>query len=101
VSDVDLAADKAAARRALAADVDGWRGKFPDVPVEHALRHGGAAAVLIEMSRDALLVVTGARGHGGFAGLRLGSVSQQVLHHATCPVLVVRSPDPDDGCDSF
>jgi nucleotide-binding universal stress UspA family protein len=101
VSDVDLAADKAAARRALAADVDGWRGKFPDVPVEQALRHGGAAAVLTEMSRDALLVVTGARGHGGFAGLRLGSVSQQVLHHAACPVLVVRTPDPDDGCDSF
>lgn len=48
------------------------------------------AKTLIEMSSEADLVVVGSRGQGGFRGLLVGSVSQQVLHHAQCPVLVVR-----------
>jgi nucleotide-binding universal stress UspA family protein len=50
---------------------------------------GGAAALLLDASRDALMVVVGSRGHGGFVGLLLGSVSSRVAEHATCPVLVV------------
>lgn len=51
---------------------------------------GHAAKVLIDKSNDADLVVIGSRGHGGFRGMLLGSVSLQVVHHSQCPVVVVR-----------
>ena len=54
-----------------------------------AVREGGAAQVLLDQSEDAMLLVVGSRGHGGFAGLRLGSVSTAVSAHAACPVLVI------------
>jgi nucleotide-binding universal stress UspA family protein len=52
-------------------------------------RHPSEA--LLRASNDADLLVVGSRGLGGFGGLLLGSISQQCVQHATCPVLVVRS----------
>jgi nucleotide-binding universal stress UspA family protein len=61
-----------------------------ELKIEARAMHGGAAAALLEAAADAALIVVGARGAGGFAGLTLGSVSQQVLRHAPCTVLVAR-----------
>ncbi len=57
-------------------------------------REGSASHVLIECSKDALMVVVGSRGRGGFTGLTLGSVSAAVAEHASCPVLVVHGDQP-------
>jgi len=51
---------------------------------------GMAAQVLVEEAEGADLLVVGSRGHGGFAGLLLGSVSQQCAQHASCPVVIIR-----------
>jgi len=72
-----------------------WRDKYPDVPVETAVVRGFAADVLTGVSTKAQLVVVGSRGHGGFAGLLLGSVGQQLLHHSHSPVLVARTRPND------
>ena len=66
------------------------RGVVADgVAIERRVDQGAAAPALIEESRDADLLVVGSRGHGGFAQLLLGSVSQQCAQHAFCPVVIV------------
>jgi nucleotide-binding universal stress UspA family protein len=60
------------------------------VEIESRAIEGLPAKVLIEASRDAELLVLGSRGYGGFHGLLLGSVGQQCVQHAVCPVVIVR-----------
>ncbi|MFJ9927263.1 universal stress protein [Streptomyces misionensis] len=77
-------------QRLLDETLSPWRTRYPGVAVEQRLVRSRIRPALIEASRDAQLVVAGARGRGGFSGLLLGSVSQALLQHAHCPVAVVR-----------
>ena len=74
----------------LSESLAGWREEWPNVAVHEALVRGHPGQALVEASARARLLVVGTRGHGGFPGLLLGSVSSAVVHHAHCPVMVVR-----------
>lgn len=74
----------------IAEDIAPLAKAHPDVKIEYDPRRGPAANVLVDASEGAGLVVLGPRGLGGFRGLVLGSVSEQVVRHAKCPVVVVR-----------
>lgn len=68
----------------------GWRAKYPEILVQERVTRQPPVAALVEAGSDATLLVVGSRGHGGFVGLLLGSVSQGLLHHArSCPLVVV------------
>ncbi|MEU9064009.1 universal stress protein [Streptomyces sp. NPDC048430] len=88
-----LGAGPESAERLLAHALAGRTERYPDVAVRHDVVGGETREVLIEASKTAQLLVVGARGRGGFAGLLLGSVSQALLHHAHCPVTVVRGKE--------
>lgn len=77
------------AQKMLSATVDEVFSSDLPCGITLTVREGGAAHVLLEASDDAQTLVVGSRGHGGFAGLLLGSVSAACAEHAICPVLVV------------
>jgi nucleotide-binding universal stress UspA family protein len=86
-----------AERAMLSADLAPQRERYPDVEVVAKTVLANAAAALVEESAGAELLVVGSHGRGGLDGLLLGSVSHAVLHHAHCPVAVVRRPTPVRG----
>jgi nucleotide-binding universal stress UspA family protein len=71
---------KAATKRAGAAGLE----------AEAVIRRGQPAEILAEEAESAILLVVGSRGHGGFTGLLLGSVSAQCAHHSPCALVIVR-----------
>ena len=68
--------------------------EVPDNMVSH-LEQGHPRQGLIKASRGAQMIVVGRRGHGGFGGLLMGSVSSACVAHAHCPVLVVHTPEKE------
>jgi nucleotide-binding universal stress UspA family protein len=72
-------------------------GDQPPAGLQRQVHEGGAARVLLDACQGAIMLLVGSRGHGGFAGLLLGSVSANVAEHASCPVLVIhgdQAPPP-------
>jgi nucleotide-binding universal stress UspA family protein len=78
------------AQKALAEAVAAVDTGDRDVAISTCLRNGNPAQVLIDAAAGADLLVVGSRGHGGFTEMLLGSVSMHCVHHAPCPVTVIR-----------
>jgi nucleotide-binding universal stress UspA family protein len=87
---MDANALLSAAANVLRTAVDEVAGDTAGVELEQVVLQGPAAKELIDESERAEMLVVGSRGHGGFAGLMLGSVSQHCAQHAHCPVVIVR-----------
>ena len=68
---------------------DSLAGEEP-LEIRYKVAQGNAARVLLDAAAGADLLVVGSRGHGGFAEALLGSIGQHAVHHATCPVVVIR-----------
>ncbi|GAA4544908.1 universal stress protein [Amycolatopsis samaneae] len=72
----------------LAERLAGWHERYPDLDVQRVVVRDEPRTALLQWSHKAQLLVVGSRGRGGFAGLLLGSTSQALLRHASCPVLI-------------
>ena len=68
------------------------RSEHPGLELATALVQGPTAQTIIEKAKEADLVVVGSRGKGGFTGLLLGSVGQQLVHHCPAPVVIIHLP---------
>ncbi|HET9139924.1 universal stress protein [Actinophytocola sp.] len=88
--DLDWAAQTERATEVLAERLAGWQERYPEVAVHRVIEHDRPARALRDAAKGAQLLVVGSRGRGGLTGLALGSVSQAMIHHAPCPVLVAR-----------
>jgi nucleotide-binding universal stress UspA family protein len=83
------------AEKTLAVAISNAVGPGSAVRVRARAVEGNPAQVLLDASDDADLLVVGSRGHGGFTEALLGSVSQHCVHHAHCPVVVIRGQERD------
>ena len=86
----DLQDVRSAAEDLVAQAINDARADVSGVEIERSVVQGAAAKVLIDAASADDLLVVGSRGHGELAGLLLGSISQQCVHHSPCPVVVVR-----------
>jgi nucleotide-binding universal stress UspA family protein len=77
-------------RRLLAQRLAGWQEKHPDVDVHRVVLRDRPARALMRYAAQAQLLVVGSHGHGGFTGMLIGSTSQALVHHAPCPLAIVR-----------
>ena len=87
---MDWSEVEAEQQRLLAERLAGWQEKFPDVHVDRLVVRDRPERALLRLAETARLLVVGSRGRGGFSGLLLGSTSQALVHHAPCPLAVVR-----------
>jgi len=78
------------ATRALSTAVADVAAGAQHVKIATKVKRGNAAQMLLEEAAGADLLVVGSRGHGGFVEALLGSTGQHCVHHATCPVVVIR-----------
>ncbi|BFV56381.1 universal stress protein [Kitasatospora sp. CMC57] len=85
------------ADRALAEAVAEAAAEHPQVEIREHVVQDHPAAALLKAADGAQLLVVGSRGYGGFTEALLGSVSQHCVHHAHCPVVVVRAATPGPG----
>lgn len=85
------------AKNAQAEALAGLPGPADQVEIRPRVIEGNAADVLLDAAAGAELLVVGSHGHGGFMRALLGSVGQHCVHHATCPVVVIREPDAAAG----
>jgi len=86
VTEIQEGAEQALTRVIESVDAHGVR-------INPIVSEGDPASTLLDAAEGADMLVVGSRGHGGFVGLLLGSVSHKVIHHAACPVLVVPHPE--------
>ena len=83
------------ATKALAKVLEEVLGTKPDIEVRQVVLEGHAAPALVQRAESADLLVVGSRGHGEFAGMLLGSVSEHCATHSPCPVVIIRRRNQD------
>ncbi|MGW0996872.1 universal stress protein [Streptomyces sp. NPDC002520] len=95
---VDMDVDEEEARERIKGELTAALGAETAASVRALVVHGNPADVLLRAAEGAAALVVGSRGRGGFARALLGSVSQHVTYHASCPVVIVR-PEAEHGKD--
>ncbi|WP_066370258.1 universal stress protein [Herbidospora mongoliensis] len=90
----DLEEIRTAQHAVVAGVLNPWRERYPEIKVVEDVRLGHPVTALVDAAEGADLLVVGSHGRGAVASAVLGSVSRGVLHHAGCPVAVVRAAEP-------